>query len=150
MQKIILFLSLFIVLFTAPSYANIKVMGLKLAAETCDSLAGIWEGSGVVSNAFLSCEYSGTVTVVANDKPDSYAVVADLQLDSGICPQDFQLKMTGSCLENQLTMANDDTNLSGSLDPSGRLATLSGDVYFSVLGTRLKANLEDVRLKKQA
>ena len=149
MQKIILILSLFLTLFALPSYANIRVMGLTTDAEMCDQLAGVWNGSGVVSNTFLSCEYSGTVTVVANDKPNSYAVVADLQLDSGICPQDLQLKMTGTCLQNQLTMENDDTNLAGTLDSSGRLATLAGDVYFAVLGTRLKANLDDVRLQKQ-
>jgi hypothetical protein len=39
--------------------------------------------------------------------------------------------------------------MSGSVDETGRLANLSGDVYFNVWGERLHADLEDVRLQKQ-
>jgi hypothetical protein len=137
-------------LLTQPLFANITLTSFaETSANICNNLTGTWVGSGTAKAGVLTCQYSGIVQVMPGNLPATYVALTTLRLDSGsFCPNEVELKMTGSCENQQLTLENKDTNLSGTIGKDGITADLSGYVYFNVLIEQVKAILENVHLQK--
>ncbi|MES2218588.1 MAG: hypothetical protein V4501_09275 [Pseudomonadota bacterium] len=147
-------LSICVALLSQSALADITISFLAApggeTTDICKNLAGTWEGKGTASSHGITCEYSGSISVMPGDAPASYIGMTTLTLVSGMimCPESKELELSGSCQNNQLVLKNDDTSLSGSIDKTGKKADLAGYVYFSVLETRIKINLYNVHLEK--
>jgi hypothetical protein len=133
---------------TQSALANITLL-MDSSKDMCNGLTGTWVGSGTAKASLVTCQYSGIVQVMPGNLPGTYVALTNLRLDSGtFCPSEVELQMTGSCKDQELTLENKDTNLSGKIGSNGLTADLSGYVYFHVLVNQVRATLENVHLQK--
>jgi hypothetical protein len=141
-------------LFMQTASANITLMSLMAVNNTCSSLTGTWAGSGILVSSYATCQYTGTVTVVPGNEPLTYLAETVLTTTTGgICPNEVDLKMSGSCKNNQVVLQTVDgsmydTNLTGTINADGKSANLSGTAYVTVFYNRIKAELQSVHLEK--
>jgi len=118
-------------------------------ADTCANLAGLWTGGGKVSASFIECHYHGTVNATHTAGDHNYNMSVDLHKDDGICPDEEKLELPASCNNGVIVLRTDDANLDGSMNAAGNTIDLSGNVTFTVLGSRVKANVSNMRIQKQ-
>lgn len=132
------------------AYANIIVKSSRIgAADICSQLPGTWSGSGTVKAGIITCKYHGTATITPGSDTKTFNMNVTLERESGICPAQETLQLPGSCDNGNIKLQTDDANLGGSINSAGTSADLSGTVSFTVLGSRVTADVDDMDLQKQ-
>ncbi|MDR3491945.1 MAG: hypothetical protein P4M12_07895 [Gammaproteobacteria bacterium] len=135
-------------LFLATSaQANVMVT-LPGNGDVCSNLAGTWAGGGKVTAGIIQCHYHGTATVVKTGD-NNYSVDVELKKDDGICPENESMQLPGTCSNGVVVLQTPDANLQGSMGSTGTTMDLTGDVMFTVFGSRVKADVTDMHLQKQ-
>lgn len=134
--------------------ANITVFTFG-GEETCNSLAGNWEGKGTViayldkdKKIKITCEYNGKM-VATSTGPGAYNLHADLSETKGICPKSESFDIGGTCENGKITLKTDNADLSGDLSADGKSATMSGSVSVDVAGKKINADIRDLSIHKK-
>jgi hypothetical protein len=145
-KKIILLGS---ILFANIAHANI-VINLPASAngDGCGNIAGVWTGSGTVKAGIIECKYHGTASVTSVNT-NSFNMLVNLQKDSGICPDNEQLQMPGSCTGGVLKLDTDKAHLHGSINDASTVVDLSGKVTFDVFGSPVTADINNMHMQKK-
>lgn len=129
------------------AFANISFMSAN-GSDICENLAGNWTGEGTVSASVVTCHYSGTAVVSPTNDPRAYTITMDFYRDSGICPDHEVMEIPGTCDNKQLIIQTDDAGLQGAVSEGGTDAQMTGYVYFNAMGSRIKANVDEMSLHK--
>jgi|GEM_PF-2667073 len=133
---------------TSSAQANI-IIQTPNNADVCANLAGVWAGGGKVSAGIIQCHYHGTVNITKTAGDNNYNMDVVLRKDDGICPDDEKLQLPGTCSNGVINLHTQDANLNGSMNPAGTAIDLAGNVTFTVLGSRVKADVSDMHMQKQ-
>lgn len=145
----------FIFVFAPLSYANSIFQSPSATQNVCDSAVGHWEGTGVVSTKILNqkiiCKYKGVAQIEPTDTQYTYRFDVGMTIISGICPKSEKEVLLGQCDPHtgNVVLKSSDADLSGSLSPDGKSATLHGTVNIPIQGRILSANVDEMDLHKK-
>lgn len=115
--------------FASLSYADYS---FHLSENTCDQIAGTWEGTGRAYNWLIgTCIYHGTGQVSTVDSSGNFSVDASADKDSGsiVCPNHANETLYGTCVNGFVTIKTDYGDLTGTF--TNTTGSASGTVTVS-------------------
>jgi hypothetical protein len=152
-MKTTCFLALGAVLISNMAYASgirVQLPATIHGEDACGQITGQWQGGGTVKKWPLTCHYSG-VADVKMASLTNFVMDVDLHRDGGsnLCPSNETITLPGTCENGAVSFNTDDANLHGSMNDAGNAVDLSGTVTFSVSGSRVTADVDDMHLDKK-
>ncbi len=143
-----IFLGLLVIASAAEANISIK-LPYSANGDACANLPGVWSGGGKVkAGGIIECHYSGKAKIT-HVNSGSYDMDVTLHKDSGICPDNEEVKLPGSCSNGVLTLDTSSAKLKGNLNDAGTVVDLNGTVTFSIAGLPVVADVDDMRLQKE-
>ena len=138
-----------ILLLAGASFLTQSVFADVTLNDACSNLSGSWQGTGTAKAGDLVCDYSGVIQVMPDSTPGTYLAVTNLNLvKGGFCPPSVELKMSGTCKDQNLVLQNSAATLAGKVGIDGKTADLTGHIIFNVIIQEVDASLENVHLVK--
>jgi hypothetical protein len=136
------------------AYANIIAQSLSLSShDVCTKIEGLWTGNGTIKANIglipVTCRYSGSGNLSAGAAPNTFIMNILLHVESGMCPDNVRFILPGNCHDGIVDLKTDRANLTGTIDPDGNSADISGTVSIPIMGRDVTANVENMHLQKQ-
>jgi hypothetical protein len=152
LRTLLLSMAASVVLFNGTANANVVVQSFSFTeGDICSSVDGVWNGSGKMTalDGMIKCGYSGTAKVTKVDNADNYSVYVSLHKDSGVCPNDEDYTLAGTCTNGVFVMQTDKVHLQGNVSGDGRAVSLSGTADVEILGHTVRADINYMNMHKQ-
>lgn len=116
------------------------------SADSCENLAGKWQGTGKVTNwAIGECLYRGEGNVNHVDENGVFTLTLTVNKDSGsvLCPNHVTQVLPGMCRDGKISLKTDYGSLTGGI--SGNAGTAKGTIS---IATGISADVV-VQLRKE-
>lgn len=129
-------------LLLASSVVSADILLYTPNADTCASLPGAWSGTGKVYQWSIgTCLYHGKATIQSVDATGHFILDIAVEKDSGslLCPNHYETRLPGSCVDGQLALTTKYGHLTGAL--SGDTGHAEGTLTISP-GINAQVNIQ--------